>query len=84
MIPNVIGLERQEGQTISLIEVPVLDPLEQKHQPSHEEDEAHKHQDDQYIHESRLPVNRQVVRDTSATELTGIRMAATSGVTTPA
>ncbi len=78
-----IVVQGRQRQAIRVIEIAFPEPVHEEEQAGCHQTEADEHQENHDIHVSLLPVRRQAVRLTMPTELTGMRIAATTGVTRP-
>ncbi len=74
----------KQGEPGAVIEVATAQPRHEERDGDGHEHQADEDQDQDDVHDVRLSESRQAVRATTPTELTGMRMAATTGVTSPA
>ena len=80
----IVILQGKQGQSGPVVEITAAQTRhEERHRAAHQH-QADEDQNYDDIHVIRLSLNRQAVQPTTPTELSGMRIAATTGVTSPA
>lgn len=83
MFRAVIVGEREDGQTLAVIEVSLMESVEKENESRYHQGEAEENENHDHFHERPFET-RTAVSVTTATELAGMKMAAATGVTRPA
>ena len=73
----------REGEAIPVVEIACSKSMNEEDEAGRHQAETDEDQENHDIHVSLLPVSRHTVRETMPIELTGMRIAAITGVTTP-
>lgn len=79
-----IVFEGKQGEPRPVVEIAAAQSRDEEGHGAGHEDQADEHQDHDDVHVVRLSRSRQAVSATTPTELVGIRIAAITGVTSPA